>query len=816
MTLLVSHSFARAEFQLCPSICDCRELENGGLEALCIDQEITDLSELSEIANDVTELNLSNNFISSLNGVSQFFKLERLVLRNNTMEIISDDFRDMPFLKEVDFSFNERLKSVGDFAFFSLPSLERLSFADCSRLQWFGHRSVYDSYSLKEIDFSFTKLQALSQHLTTYSPSLRSILFDGVELSCSCLNTWMLDSKFVFDISEETERCLRKARKAGNICGPILIPSDDVAVEEGDEFAIRCLAMGEPTVTVRLLDQDENVVGSRGELRIKNAKKQHAGKYTCQAANQYDLIRDSFQVRVAEPTPFSSEHLEFTLDSIDFSYDSNSDSYSDSYEDILSEELDRSSRYGGVSYEWETKSCPEGCICTINTVSSRKIVTCAGAHLDNVPLPSDMNVLIARQSNLDLGKMNLYRNMIRNLRIQESEYPSIDNEDFDDFVNLEDLSIIEAGLTEISETAFDDLEKLRYLDLSGNELARIPVKVFQSLENLELLSLANNPLQIIEYKLFSPMENLKTLNVGNCDLDDFPASLTSSSSLLEFLWLDANNLVDVPDFSKLKSIREIRLTKNPIQYFKFNDFHDLPELNTIIADEMPWLEFVEEAAFRNLPKLTEVSISDSPTLSFFHQNAFENTPELRILSLRRTGLISLGNLNLPTIHTLNIDSNEFYCTCALEWIEALNLKTTAKCRASNQYLVEYFKQAKNREEKKCEEHLFLSNKGHSVRQEDDTVRLVCYSTLNSPVTLSGVNSKIKEKNIFEFDVSKETVGTYYCRSGVSEKEESIKIIMDGYPEYSEEEETPRALEVKTASASPLQAAILVLFVIFLL
>ena len=62
------------------------------------------------------------------------------------METISDDFRDMPFLKEVDFSFNERLKSVGDFAFFSLPSLERLSFADCSRLQWFGHRSVYDSY----------------------------------------------------------------------------------------------------------------------------------------------------------------------------------------------------------------------------------------------------------------------------------------------------------------------------------------------------------------------------------------------------------------------------------------------------------------------------------------------------------------------------------------------------------------------------------------------------------------------------------------------------------------------------------------------
>lgn len=172
------------------------------------------------------------------------------------------------------------------------------------------------------------------------------------------------------------------------------------------------------------------------------------------------------------------------------------------YEDIISEELDRSTRYGGVSYEWKTKSCPENCVCTINPVSISKVTTCAGAYLDNVPLPSDMNILIARQSFLDLGKMNLYRNMIRYLRVQESEYPSIDSEDFDDFINLEDLSIIDAGLTEISETAFEDLEKLRYLDLSGNELNRIPVKVFQALKHLELLSLSNNPLQERCYNYF--------------------------------------------------------------------------------------------------------------------------------------------------------------------------------------------------------------------------------------------------------------------------------------------------------------------------
>ena len=173
----------------------------------------------------------------------------------------------MPFLKEVDLSFNEHLKSVGDFAFFSLPSLERISFADCSQLEWFGHRSVYDSYSVHEIDFSFSKLKALSEHLTTYCPSLRSIVLDGVDLSCSCLNSWMVGSKAV-QLPDKYNRCL--ADKSGRSCAPMLISTDTVEVDEGQELYLRCFAMGEPSVTVRLFDKDDNVVGSRKRNTIKN------------------------------------------------------------------------------------------------------------------------------------------------------------------------------------------------------------------------------------------------------------------------------------------------------------------------------------------------------------------------------------------------------------------------------------------------------------------------------------------------------------------------------------------------------------------
>ena len=95
------------------------------------------------------------------------------------------------------------------------------------------------------------------------------------------------------------------------------------------------------------------------------------------------------------------------------------------------------------------------------------------------------------------------------------------------------------------------------------------------------------------------------------------------------------------------------------------------------------------------------------------------------------------------------------------------------------------------------------------------------------MTLSGGKSEIKEENIFEFSVSKETVGTYHCRSNVSD--ESIKVIMDGHPgiilnylmknnynftEYSEP--SPRTLEVKTASASKIATGVLLIVMILLL
>jgi hypothetical protein len=223
-------------------------------------------------------LDLSNNFISSLAGISRFYKLETLIFRNNTISAVKDDFRDMPFLKEVDLSFNEHLKSVGDFAFFSLPSLEYISFADCRELEWFGHRSVYDSYSLNEIDFSFTKIKALSQHVTTYCPSLRSILLDGVDLVCSCLNTWMFETKVVQ--MPEDNYCDYGEMKKTKICAPILISHDEISVDQGQELFIRCLALGEPSVTVRLFDQDDNVVGYR--------KGKHLS--TCCLSSNYNLI----------------------------------------------------------------------------------------------------------------------------------------------------------------------------------------------------------------------------------------------------------------------------------------------------------------------------------------------------------------------------------------------------------------------------------------------------------------------------------------------------------------------------------------------
>ena len=128
-------------------------------------------------------------------------------------------------------------------------------------------------------------------------------------------------------------------------------------------------------------------------------------------------------------------------------------------------------------------------------------------------------------------------------------------------------------------------------------------------------------------------------------------------SVLEHLWLDGNELVDVPDLSHLPLLKSVSLSSNPIEYIKTKAFFNLTELVKVYMSDLDFLIMIEERAFSNLPKLNELQISGCRKLQFIHAGAFEDTPMLRVLDLSGNGLHTVTDLwnTLPRLELIKLE-----------------------------------------------------------------------------------------------------------------------------------------------------------------
>lgn len=144
--------------------------------------------------------------------------------------------------------------------------------------------------------------------------------------------------------------------------------------------------------------------------------------------------------------------------------------------------------------------------------------------------------------------------------------------------------------------------------------------------------------------------------------------------MLEHLWLDGNELVDVPDLSHLPALKSVSLSSNPIEYIKTKAFFNLTELVKVYMSDLDFLIMIEERAFSNLPKLNELQISGCQKLQFIHAGAFEDTPMLRVLDLSGNGLHTVTDLwnTLPRLELIKLE----HVSNGTEFLPALNLTLT--------------------------------------------------------------------------------------------------------------------------------------------
>ena len=73
---------------------------------------------------ETVHLNLSSNSLSNVEGLSGLSFLKTLDLSDNKFTQLGDSaFKDLPKLETLNLKFNQKLRIVDDYAFFSLPKV---------------------------------------------------------------------------------------------------------------------------------------------------------------------------------------------------------------------------------------------------------------------------------------------------------------------------------------------------------------------------------------------------------------------------------------------------------------------------------------------------------------------------------------------------------------------------------------------------------------------------------------------------------------------------------------------------------------------
>ncbi|KAL2715977.1 hypothetical protein V1478_013653 [Vespula squamosa] len=230
-------------------------------------------------------------------------------------------------------------------------------------------------------------------------------------------------------------------------------------------------------------------------------------------------------------------------------------------------------------------------------------------------------------NNLDL---RVFTNLIE-LKLDNNDFISIHKHCYqrhvciDEMPKLKYFSIANNKLNNIHQYIFMNTPKLVTLNISNNELEDISPELFYNLNSLEnlyldnnklssiysvislsslsVLSLAHNKIQEIDPEEIINAYALKKLYLDHNAIKNIHESIFSKLELLEELYLDSNNLIELPIGwdNNLKNLRYLNLSNNK---FKFLEALSLSESLPVIRIDLinNNLIHMKTKILRNLPK----------------------------------------------------------------------------------------------------------------------------------------------------------------------------------------------------------------------
>lgn len=360
-----------------------------------------------------------------------------------------------------------------------------------------------------------------------------------------------------------------------------------------------------------------------------------------------------------------------------------------------------------VSHEMR-RACPARCVCSEDGGDDKSVVNCNGLNLTDIPATaadSGCGSLLLERNAITLVDLAFLRHYpdLETLSFRDNNIRSLSKTTDEDyrpssfFLGLTHLDLSNNHLHVLHPYVLTGFPSLKTLNLSGNALHTV-ARGAMTLPALQTLDMSRNALEVVRPHFFDTSHAMAEIDLSRnrvSRLNDGVFGLIAELALLDLshnqiirlednvligmnvshLDLGFNSLRRTPrlPLRKLTAAKTIVLDGNPISVLEAGALRDV-RAEFVSISRCDRLYRVDGGAVADMPDLQTLTANNNPRLTYVDPDAVAHCPRLAALDLSRNGLFSLEARlpkNLPGLKALYLAGNNFRCHCSLGWLSHL-------------------------------------------------------------------------------------------------------------------------------------------------
>uniref|UniRef100_A0A671MA79 Chondroadherin-like protein n=1 Tax=Sinocyclocheilus anshuiensis TaxID=1608454 RepID=A0A671MA79_9TELE len=473
-------------------------------------------------------LRLSHNSLNYLatEAFAGLFTLTRLSLDNNEL---------LPEVTRLELSYNP-MTYLGEESV-SMPKLTHL-FLDHNSLQDFSNAAILLSPRLAHLDLSHNQLRVL-QPMAPGSPKLTRLNLAGNPIYCSCY------------MRPLREWAMRERVRLGGTCGgPAHLSGENLeAVQPAD---LRCQSQ-EAMLKAELeeLSRLPTLPTTPPPDKVKCP-----ANCQCEVENHHSSCENKGLTKI--PRGFSLDTRLLDLRGNHFHYVP-TNSFPGTAE-VVSLHLQRCKIH---EVEDEAFSGMKSLVYLY--LSENDLTSLSPESFKGLPHLTYLHLEKNRFTQFPKGAFRLLPGLLA-LHMENNAIAKLEAGILTGAEKLRGLYLTSNAITAVASRAFDPAPDLDTLHLGTNKLKEVPSEALSKASSLAELNLSRNPIRWIGPEVFQPVAaTLKHLYLNHMGLEKVSKdSLAGLGSGLRSLFLEGNQLEELPDLGPLTGLEVINLAENPL------------------------------------------------------------------------------------------------------------------------------------------------------------------------------------------------------------------------------------------------------------